>query len=162
MSEKLHFREVNPNDSQLLFELRNDVKVRENSIKNNLIEWNEHSVWFNNILNDDTKILYLFFRGSIFLGQVRFDIFNDEANINISITESFRGQGFSKELILNSIYKLLKTHSHVKRIVAFIRPQNQASIKSFTKVGFQFEDKVEINKEHFNKYFLLRENYGKR
>jgi len=159
MFEKLHFREVNPNDSLLLFELRNDVEVRENSIKNNPIKWDEHSDWFNNILNDDTKFLYLFFRDSIFLGQVRFDIFNDEANINISITKSFRGQGFSKELIIKSIDKLLKTHSHVKKIVAYIRPQNQASIKSFTKVGFVFSELVEINDDQFNKYLLFRESY---
>jgi len=162
MSENLYFREANLEDTELLFHLRNDEEVRKNSIQKSPLEWDKHIEWIKKILNDDSKYLYLFFKNNNFIGQVRFDVFDDCANINISINKFFRGYGLSRDLLLESIEKFFDTNKCIKEIIAYIRPENEASIKSFTNIGFQFDDEAEINEEHFKRYLFLREKYEKK
>ncbi len=159
MLDDLIIREATINDAEILFNLSNEETVRENSINRNKIEWNNHIKWLKEKIESSNYIIFLFFDASKFIGQVKFEIEDNEAVISISIAKEFRGKKLSLALLQKGISRFLLNNKNVEKIIAFIRPQNQASIKSFTKVGFVFSELVEINDDQFNKYLLLRESY---
>ncbi|MDP3442411.1 MAG: bifunctional UDP-2,4-diacetamido-2,4,6-trideoxy-beta-L-altropyranose hydrolase/GNAT family N-acetyltransferase, partial [Ignavibacteria bacterium] len=153
-----YLRRASEKDASLILNLSNDRVVRANSINQNPISWNEHIVWYNDKIRDiNTLFLLAFNRNDGFIGQVRFDINDTSASINISIDKEFRGKGFSKSLIFTTSFKLLKEYPEVSTIKAYIRPQNTPSIKAFSKAGYvQAPDEL-INNEKFLVYIMARQ-----
>ena len=103
-------------------------------------------------------MFYLAFNKSdSFIGQVRFDINQNNAVINISIDKDFRGKHFAAPLIFTSSFRLLKEKQGLSAIAAFIRPQNIPSIKAFAKAGYiQSPDEI-LNDERYLVYKLVRQ-----
>jgi len=110
-----YLRKAHEKDSLLVFNLSNDRIVRINSINQSPIKINEHSQWFIEKLIDEKCIFYLAFnKADSFIGQVRFDITQSNALINISIDKDFRGKHFAASLIFTSSFRLLKEKLSVK------------------------------------------------
>ena len=150
--EKISFREAISFDSELLFELSNDLEVRKNSINPLEIKWEEHVKWFENKISDENYLIFVFFYNLEFLGQVKFSIENVEATISISIHKKFRGLGAAKILLKKGITNLIEKNLKINTIFAFIKPINLASIKSFESVGFVYLETIKIKNKTFNKY----------
>ena len=148
-------RDAEKEDAKLLFELRNDSEVCKNSINDKKISWNDHLNWYEKVLIDKYKKIYLFFCDNSFVGQVRIDIQDKNATINISIVNYFRGKGLAKVLLDKAIKRFSKENNSVDFIFAYIQKDNTPSIKGFENVGFKFEDQVQINDKYFNKYILM-------
>jgi RimJ/RimL family protein N-acetyltransferase len=66
---------------------------------------------------------------------VRFDIEGREATISISLDPAQRGKSLGTLLIWAACRKLVR-ESNVERIIAFIKPDNVASVRAFEKAGF--------------------------
>jgi len=152
-----YLRRAKENDVLLIFSLSNDRIVRINSINQSPIKINEHLEWYTEKLINGTCIFYLAFsKLDAFIGQVRFDINQNNAVINISIDKDFRGKHFAAPLIFTSSFRLLKQKQDVRTITAFIRPQNIPSIKAFTKAGYSQSPDEIINGERYLVYKLVR------
>jgi len=153
-------REATFDDAKIIFDLSNDEQVRANSIKKNLIEWQNHLKWLKIRLTDDNYKIFLFFFENNFIGQVKFEISPPEAIISISIHNDFRGKGLSAIILKRAIECFLRKNNAIKSIFALIRPENVSSIKSFSKTGFVYSKNELINQEQFFKFIYSNRAYG--
>jgi len=148
------------NDAKIIFDLSNEEFVRQNSINPKPIEWESHLKWLKSKLNDPNYKLFLFFSDNKFIGQVKFEIENVDAIVSISIHHVFRGKGLSSVILKLAIEYLFEKESGVSNIVALIRPDNQPSIKGFSKVGFSPCGEKILGQEMFLNYVLNKKNYA--
>ncbi|OGH84944.1 MAG: hypothetical protein A2493_01850 [Candidatus Magasanikbacteria bacterium RIFOXYC12_FULL_33_11] len=136
-------------DANFLFELRNDATIRSNSFNQEEIKIDGHVSWFKKVLVDKNIFLYIIFNETNEkIGQVRFDIVKKHTKISISIGSSFRNMGYGREVITVSSLFFLNKFVNMKYILAEIKKENLASIKSFVKSGYVFF------KENDNTLFL--------
>ncbi|MBD2691076.1 UDP-2,4-diacetamido-2,4,6-trideoxy-beta-L-altropyranose hydrolase [Anabaena catenula] len=133
----LKWRFVCAEDCQLLWQWANDIDVRAASFCSEPIPWEHHVQWLNSKLASDNCVFYIVTDYKNFpIGQVRYDLENEQANVSVSIDKQFRHQGYGSYL-LNITQKQLFQDQNITRIHAYIKLCNQSSIKTFTKVGFQ-------------------------
>jgi len=132
-------------DCQLVWQWSNDSRNRAASFTSNHIPWIEHFKWFTSKLKDPSCLFFMVLHtdSGIPIGQVRYEISCQEATISLSIAESFRGQGYGCPIILQSCHAL-KQRSSVRLVNAYIKPDNSASIKVFSKSGFRCVGEQEI------------------
>lgn len=140
-----YIRLADRSDMKKVFALSNNELVRENSFNKNFISWDEHVKWFTNRIENAGFPFYIVEnKNGDFIAQVRFDKKEDDIVISISISEDFRGKGLASDIIKTCIKK-----SGFKKVVAYIKDNNTASIKSFEKAEF-------VN-SHLLKYIYLSE-----
>lgn len=152
-----YLRKAVESDSEQVFNLSNDPSVRQNSINTLPIEWEGHQNWYaDKIGRDDYAFFLAFDKKDNFIGQIRFDLNNDSAVTSISISGDFRGKGLSKKIIQMGCSKIFSEHHQLKNIIAYIRPENNVSINSFTSSGFVLDCDELINGHIFMKYILKR------
>lgn len=152
-----YFRKAAAGDSEPVYKLSNDPVVRQNSINTSPIGWEEHKEWFSNKISSGNYLFFLAFdRKNSFIGQIRFELQNDSAVTSISISDDFRGKGLSKKIIKTGCERAFREFNHIKKIIAFIRPENNVSINSFISSGFILEGDELINGHIYMKYILER------
>ena len=121
-------------DELFLFKLKNDIKVRKNSLKNKKISLSEHKKWFNKRLKERPNILIFSKRKKrkIKYGQVRFDK-NKKGfyEIDYSIIRNFRGKGLSFKMLKKALSLFPK-----KEFIAKVKYKNIISKKIFKKLKF--------------------------
>lgn len=136
-----HFqiREANTNDAKLLFHWVNDPEVRESALNSNLIDWPNHSNWFNKKLNSANAQIYIAEGFSHYpLGQARIELKNGVWLIDYSIDKSFRGLGLGHKMIAEMIMQ-----NPQKNFIAEVKLENIASQLVFEKLGFELEEVTE-------------------
>jgi len=135
--EELRLRRVREQDCRLLWEWANDPEVRESSFSPAPITWEEHVRWFTARLNDPHCFHFIGVdENDLPLGQVRFDLQGDEAEIDVSVDRQRRGQRYGSSLIeIGAEEMLLCTRARL--IHGYVKPQNEASIRAFTRAGFR-------------------------
>jgi UDP-2,4-diacetamido-2,4,6-trideoxy-beta-L-altropyranose hydrolase len=140
----LKLRSVRENDCQLLFEWAQDPVVRAASFHSAAISWEEHSHWFAERMQDPQSVIYI---GENAAGEpvgvVRFQIKGESAVLSVNVALRFRGEGWGRELILFSTRDLVRANS-AQRVDAFVKPENQASVRLFEASGFQRKEKERI------------------
>ncbi len=146
-------------DAKLIFDLSNESLVRENSINQSKILWEDHLKWLPGKIADDSCFYLLAFSAeNLFVGQIRFDICETEAIVGISITKEFRGKGLSTDLLIHSAELLFTNYPHVTFITAKINKSNEASLTTFIKAGYVYSSKELINNNEFLVFKLVRKN----
>lgn len=148
----MHFqvRRATSDDCRLYFEWANDPIVRQNSINQAAIPWENHWRWFAHKLKDEHTYLYLVYLKNQAIGQVRFDIRHSEAIINYSVAASFRGKGLSKPLLHNAMHQLQEEATQqIRHFKALVKPENTPSVKVFEKLDFIQKEKEEIQGEDY-------------
>jgi RimJ/RimL family protein N-acetyltransferase len=156
---ELYFRHATMEDAKLIFELSNENLVRENSINQGKIIWEDHLKWLPSKLNDGNCFYLLAFtKENLFVGQVRIDATNEDSIIGISISPEFRGKGLSSSLLLNSAKLFFDSFSYVNGITAKIVENNSPSIIAFTRTGYKYSHNELINNKVFSVFKLAREN----
>lgn len=139
----LTYRIANESDLMLYFEWANDIEVREQSFNENIISLEEHTKWFFEKINDINSVL-LVFENELHqpVGQTRFQVINDTENvIGISVSKEHRGYGYASQILIQSSDYFLKKYPN-RKIIAYIKETNIASINSFNKAGFIFIDNL--------------------
>jgi UDP-2,4-diacetamido-2,4,6-trideoxy-beta-L-altropyranose hydrolase len=121
----------------LLFAWAEDPVARAASFHSAPISWEDHSRWFAERLRDPQSVIYI---GENAAGEpvgvVRFQIKGDTAVLSVNVAPEFRGQGWGRELIAFSTRLLVRARP-IRRIDAFVKPENQASIRLFEASGFR-------------------------
>lgn len=154
MTLELVLRKAIKEDCIMVFELSNDSEVRLNSINTDEITLEEHEKWFAKKNEDPNYILLLAFRENQLIGQVKFELAANVAVISISISTEFRGKGLGPKLIREGVEFLQKTDTKIREIIAYIKPENLASIKSFLRAGFKEQGKTIIKNNEFMQFKL--------
>ena len=131
MKQKMYIiKNATIKDMKEIFELSNDELVRQNSINQEKILWNNHIKWFHKRITLNNPFYVIRALNDKLIGQVRIDK-KDEAVISISITHEFRGKNLAAKIIKDCSVK-----SNLSPIYAYIKPDNIASQRAFKKAGY--------------------------
>lgn len=124
-------------DLMPIYELANDPLIRSVSLSSVPITLETHKQWFHEMMKNPLQLMFTILDGRAnFLGQLRFDLRDDNiATISISLVSSSRGFSLASKIITQGVKIIHKLHPS-RTVVALIKPDNMASIKSFEKVGF--------------------------
>jgi len=157
--EQLKIRKAAIEDISIIYELSNDDDVRINSIRQERIEWEEHKIWYNDIIKDKECFFYVIFDNkNNFVGQIRFNRKNNKVFISISIHKDFRGKGLSTFVLKETCRMYFNENKSENIISAYIKKNNQSSIKSFEKTGFVLSGTEIISENEYYLYSLNRFN----
>jgi spore coat polysaccharide biosynthesis protein SpsF len=129
-------RRANESDLMFYFSLRNDESVRQVSFSNDAIDLETHTSWFSKKLKDPNCYMFVALDDGKPVGQMRIDLEGDGGETNIAIAPEGRGKGYAPIIIREACEAVLKERAEVGYLLAHIRPDNTASIKSFEKAGF--------------------------
>lgn len=147
----LRLREAEEKDCRLVWEWANDPRVRAASFSQAHISWQEHKAWFADKIRDSRCLILI---GENHegrpVGQVRMDEHSrHEGLINVNIASQFRGAGYGTQLIDLAVQEVF-ARTGAARVHAFIRPENQASIRAFERSRF-----TRLGKENVRGYDAL-------
>lgn len=145
---KIICREATINDCNLYFKWVNNIDVRENSFASEQISLETHKNWFNKSLQDNSTIMYVFEYEGKDMGQVRFNLENNIATVDVSIECKFRGESLSSKILKIAMLRLLKTNNSIV-FKAQVKSKNIKSIKSFKSVGFSIEHERHLNEKEY-------------
>jgi RimJ/RimL family protein N-acetyltransferase len=122
-----------------LWQWANDPEIRPVSFATAPISWERHVEWFHTKLCDPDAVLYLVVDSSDTpAGQVRYQIDNTRAAVSISLAAQFRGKGYGKVVLEMATEDLFRTTA-VTQIDAYVKPNNTASLRLFTRAGYTRE-----------------------
>jgi len=125
-------RQANQSDARALFDLRNHPDVRSRSNNTDEISFDTHQAWFNKVLSDQYKQVFIAERSKKFVGMVRFEKIEDAYLMSWAISPEYQGLGLGKEVVKSAIQIMGQ-----KAFVAEIKPDNIASIKIAEYVGMR-------------------------
>lgn len=135
--KRLRLRMAGEDDCKLLWEWANDRAVRQSAFSSDPIAWENHVEWFSRKLFDPKCFLFVALDDKDTpVGQIRFDIDGDQAEVDVSVDESKRGLGYGGLLISIGVEELLRVTS-VQTVNAFIKLNNVVSIKAFERAKFK-------------------------
>jgi UDP-2,4-diacetamido-2,4,6-trideoxy-beta-L-altropyranose hydrolase len=137
VDRELKLREARNSDCELLFGWADDPVARAASFQSAAISWENHSLWFAERLRDTQSVIYIGenINGEA-VGLVRFQLTDDRALLSVNVAPKFRRQGWGRELITFSTDSLIRTRS-VRRVDAFVKPDNHRSVRLFEASGFR-------------------------
>jgi UDP-2,4-diacetamido-2,4,6-trideoxy-beta-L-altropyranose hydrolase len=148
--EHLTLRQANPTDVLTYFSWVNDAKVRSMAFDTDPIALNVHLEWFSNRLSDANARLYILEADGLPVGQIRFELHNEEATIDYSLDEFVRGRDWANQLLKLGIAALNPDKQTL--LNALVKQNNFASSATFLRFGF-IENMV--NKENGVRHFQL-------
>lgn len=133
----IELRRARESDCQVLFLWAIDAAARNASFHSAPILWDDHQKWFAHKIQDRNSVIYIGESCSgIPVGQVRFQLNGEQATLSIVVAPDFRQAGWGRELIALSVRTLARTHL-TERVKAFVKPENEASIRLFESAGFR-------------------------
>ena len=147
----LTIRLAKTDDTLTYFKWANNKDVRKNSINTAPILLDNHKKWFACKLKSKDSKLYIIEKNGVPLGQVRLDREKNNAEIDYSISQKFRGKGFG-EIILKNALKLYALNFPNDKIIAKAKQSNFASNRVFEKLDFKKMQSSIINGEEYNVY----------
>ncbi|MBA6155159.1 GNAT family N-acetyltransferase [Tenacibaculum sp. S7007] len=139
----INFRKAKKEDVRLLFDWSNDPLTRQNSYQSEEINFYDHEKWFHNKINDKNSLLLVGITNNKPVGLVRFDIKNENSTIGITINKNFRGKKLAPKLLIEASKIYFKEFT--KPVLAYIKKENIASVKSFEKASFCYYKEEKIN-----------------
>lgn len=136
---KIQIRRALESDCENVFSWRNFDLVRLASTNSNLISWENHWKWFNDVVKSKVVILLIGEHVNEAIGVVRYDLDRAVAVVSIYLTPNYLGlkKGFGVFLLQASHDWLIKNHPEVKKIKAVVRDGNEASHKLFNRAGYR-------------------------
>lgn len=154
MTNKLEIRKAVAADVDLLYRWTNDELVRKHSFSSDIIPYESHCEWYQKKINDENSLFFIVEENKSPAGLVRFDIDNGSATIGVSIDKNFRGKGLGNKIISLGVHTYFSENDFP--ILAAIKNENIASIKSFEKAGFSFFKNDVINGVESVVYQLIK------
>ena len=135
----IRLRRTQPSDCRFLWEWANDPEVRSMSFSAEPIPWGRHVEWFTSKLSDPSAILYVATDETEHpVGQVRCDVYGRRAVLSLNLGPQFRGKGWGRKMLLLAKDEIFRD-SDVDIIDAFVKPDNEPSLRLFEGLGFYRE-----------------------
>ncbi len=157
----ISLRRAVPDDSEFLFQLRNERSVRENSTNTEIVTFDTHLQWYAKKLEDPNTHLFVVLANGERIGQTRVDIHVQENHgvIRIAIAPEHRRHGYASVAIRETCLLVFSESSETEQILAYIKTENSSSIRAFKKAGFSQDDVVKIKDLQHNKMVLRKKEY---
>ena len=146
-------RRATADDCDLYFTWANDPVTRSMAFNKEPIPYENHCKWFSKKTENKDAVLYLFYSNGIPVGQVRFDIDNYEAEIDISIDREQRGKNIGTTMLKQALFWFSIEKPGIIP-VSKVLIGNPASHRIFEKCGFtQISENKEFKKYEFHYSF---------
>ncbi len=139
---ELNLRKVTSDDVDLIYTWANDPEVRNNSFNSVPIPYESHCAWFAKRVSSPNVGFYVLEDTGVPVGQVRYEIDDNEALTNYSISKEYRGMGYGKAVIMLGEIQVKTDFPNIIRITAHVKKENLASAKVFRGLGY-----IEIGNE---------------
>lgn len=148
-------RPASREDCRLLWELRNDPETRAASFKTDPIPFEEHQRWFEAAFDSaEIRIFVVQDPSGKGIGYVRFHLEGETAEVSVSVEPSARGKGYGTAAVRMAADRMLSENGNLQ-VVAYIKPANQVSARTFLLAGFAEEGRVTVHNTQ-----VLRMLYG--
>jgi UDP-2,4-diacetamido-2,4,6-trideoxy-beta-L-altropyranose hydrolase len=152
--ESIRLRRVQDGDENFLWNLANDPDVRSASFSTKMIPWEDHIRWFRKQLNDPSCIYFVATYENESVGQVRFEMKDEEATISISVKKGYRKRDFGSDIIRISTQKIFDS-TKTKKVHAYVKIDNTASFLAFKKANYKILGQCNI--KNYNTFHLVKE-----
>ena len=119
------------------FNWASDPTVRSQSLNTAGLVWESHKKWFEQKLTSQKAELFVLSVGELPIGQVRFDINDESADISYSLDSLVRGRGWAALCVEKSI-NAFRSRSAVP-LRALVKSDNLASRAVFKRLNFKEE-----------------------
>ena len=133
----IFLRRATMEDVRLIYEWANDKERRQNSFQSNPIPLEDHMCWYKNKMQSETTLFYILMNGEQPVGQIRLEIEEDCAQVNYSISAEHRGKGYGKEMLRLVELELQASCPRVKKLVAEVKADNEASQRVFENLNYR-------------------------
>lgn len=128
-------RAASPADAELLWTWANDPETRRWSFHSDPIPLETHVAWLDGKLADPATRIFVVSEGVTPKAVVRFEAADDVAVVSIVVDPGERGRGWGTRALRISCLEVVR-HLGLKRVDAYIKPGNSASIRAFERAGF--------------------------
>jgi RimJ/RimL family protein N-acetyltransferase len=116
----------------MVFEWANDPVTRANSFAPHAIAWDVHCAWFDCILRDPDRRLYIILESDEPVGQARLESCGGGGSeISVSLAPAWRGRRLAAEAI-----RLVTARAGGDLVHAYVKPGNDASRRAFLRAGY--------------------------
>lgn len=157
-SEVFSLRRVVQEDCRLVWEWANDSEARAVSLSSEIIPWETHQNWFAARLLSPECLFYIAANPhGVPIGQIRFDVVGNEAIVSVNLTKEARGRGCGAALIVRGSEQCFDDLP-LKIIRAYIKIENEASVRAFTLACYTDEGFAEVRGRTVRQFVLRREN----
>jgi UDP-2,4-diacetamido-2,4,6-trideoxy-beta-L-altropyranose hydrolase len=119
------------------FNWASDPTVRSQSLNTAGLVWESHKKWYEQKLTSQKADLFVLSVGELPVGQVRFDINDESADISYSLDSLVRGRGWAALCVEKSI-NAFRSRSAVP-LRALVKSDNLASRAVFKRLNFKEE-----------------------
>jgi UDP-2,4-diacetamido-2,4,6-trideoxy-beta-L-altropyranose hydrolase len=153
LEQEVNCRKAIDSDAEQYFLWANDDLVRLNSINTQKLDYENHINWFKSKLLNKNSFLYYFEHEGRGLGQVRFDLFKGNYEIDYSVDALFRNKSFGSIILRIAIRECIKGRTNVS-FVGKVKNTNHASQKIFESLNFSFFGQEQINGESYKLFKL--------
>ncbi len=132
----LSWRRAAMDDARLLWTWANDAETRRNAFSKAPIAYETHVVWLQRRLASETTRLLIFADAIGPVGQVRFDVAHDVAEVSIVVAPDRRGAGHGRAMLSEALSALRAEHGSRVRPRARVLAHNGRSLAMFRAGGF--------------------------
>lgn len=139
----------------IVLDWRNDPQARRYSRNPEVISPEVHTVWFQSVINNPERHLYIGEHDGELIGQVRFDPMEsaqEQFEVSISVDPKNRGQGLAVPLLL-SAESALRERTRAHTFYAWVNPENAASQNLFQRAGYTMAPSVNSESHWWVKEF---------
>ena len=146
--EKFFLRPALPLDCQRVWEWMNDATVRQMSFQSDPIPWETHCRWWNAKVKDASTWLQMAENnqvGTFAVIRCERKEFSNEAIVSVALSPQSRGHGLGAKFIHRATLQFLNK-SGLRKILAYTKEENQASIKAFQKAGYSPPEPAQVGK----------------
>jgi len=139
---RLKLRKAKLSDCDFLLQLRNEPRVRQNSLSTDLVKRKEHKDWFLRSLNNSQRLILVAEFETKLAGMVRFDRqeLKGECEISIAVSELFLGHNLGWQILSLGIEFLRSDMKDCCGLVARVKDNNVSSHRLFQAYGFNIFD----------------------
>ncbi len=132
---KLNLRPAEKKDYEKILGWRNDPDVRINSLTQHIIPIDEHIQYWDGFLKNEINFAYIVVYDDKDIGVLKLKKINKITyEIDIFLSKYSRNKGFGPQIL--EITKEIAIQKGIKKLIAKIKYDNEASKKTFEKVGF--------------------------
>ena len=136
LEQELSLRPARISDAATYSSWANDPITRKQSFDQQLILWENHETWFDKKIRSDASYIWVMKTPErLPVGQIRFDVNNDIADIDYSLDPLVRGRGWGKKLLSEGI-NAFKDHCEGKPVRGRVKEDNLLSCRVFQRLGF--------------------------
>jgi spore coat polysaccharide biosynthesis predicted glycosyltransferase SpsG/RimJ/RimL family protein N-acetyltransferase len=128
------YRLASSEDMLLVYEWANDKLSRANSYFSEPISLEVHEKWFEKKLSDDKTLIYIAELDGVPAGMIRYETGADYSVVGVALASDSRGKGLAS-VFLRDTSRLYFLRNNAQ-VLAYIKEENLASVKSFEKAGY--------------------------